>query len=266
MLRRPTGPQRIVCLTEEPTEILYALGESSRIVGITAYTMRPQRAREEKPIVSAFIGGSIEKICALKPDLVIGFSDVQAEYARSLIAHGLPVLIFNQRSLDEILEVILTISRIVGAEAWGLALVDSYLHRLDEIGRRSAELPYRPKVYFEEWDEPMITAIRWVSELISIAGGDPLFPEKSMGAAAKERYVSVEAVQRAAPDLILASWCGKKVDISEIHRRLGPNVPAVRRGQVFEVASEIILQPGPACLTDGVDELADRVRTAAQIG
>ena len=251
----PRGPQRIVCLTEEPTELLYLLGEEHRIVGITAYTLRPPEAMKSKPVVSAFIGGSIARIKALNPDLIIGFSDVQAEYARSLIAEGLPVMIFNQRSLAEILEVLVTMGQMVGAEARVRTLVEGYVRRLDAVQEESQKLAHRPRVYFEEWDEPMISCIRWVHELIEIAGGQNIFAEASLSAASKGRVVTVEQVQQAAPEVILASWCGKALDENSLRARLGADVPAIRDGRVHEVPSEIILQPGPACLTDGLNAL-----------
>jgi iron complex transport system substrate-binding protein len=251
----PRGPQRIVCLTEEPTEWLYLLGEQHRIVGITAYTVRPSEAQRDKPVVSAFIGGSIARIKALQPDLIIGFSDVQAEYARSLIAEGLPVLIFNQRSVQEILEVLGTLGNLVGAEARASQLLEGYVRRIEEVANEAAKRTHRPRVYFEEWDEPMISSIRWVHELIEIAGGDNVFAEEAQSAASKGRIVTVERVRERAPEVILASWCGKAFDRESLVARLGEAVPAIRNGRVYEVPSEIILQPGPACLTDGLDAL-----------
>lgn len=250
------GPRRIVCLTEEPTEILYALGEGDRVVGISAYTVRPPEAQRDKPVVSAFIGGSVPKIAALEPDLVIGFSDIQADLARELIAANLQVLIFNQRSIQEILDVVMDVGRLVGRADAARALVDDYIRNLDEVANRSAARPQRPKVYFEEWAEPMISAIRWVSELIEVAGGRDIFAERSHGKLAKERFVTVDEVAAAAPDVMLASWCGKPVDFAAIHGRAGlETVPALRSGRVHEIPSEIILQPGPACLTDGLAAL-----------
>lgn len=254
-----------MCLTEETTELLYLLGEEARIVGITAYTVRPAQARERHPVVSAFIGGSVAKIKALAPDLVIGFSDVQAEYARSLIAEGLPVLIFNQRSIQEILEVLVAIGGLVGRTEAARELVGSYVARLDEIGTRTSRRGVRPRVYFEEWNEPMISAIRWVSELIHIAGGENVFDARTRGAASKDRIVTVGDVRAAAPEVVLASWCGKPLDARELGERLGSDVPAVRNQRIHEVPSELILQPGPAALTEGLDMLvrllaADEVR------
>ncbi|HIA04417.1 MAG TPA: cobalamin-binding protein [Myxococcales bacterium] len=250
----PNGPQRIVCLTEEPTEILYALGEGERVVGISAYTERPPEAKRDKPVVSAFIGGSVDKISALKPDLIIGFSDIQAELAKKLISANLPVLIFNQRSVQEILDVIVSIGNLVGRGNEARDLSASYVAKLAAV----AEIPrsHRPGVYFEEWDEPAICGIQWVSELIEIAGGRDVFRDRSHGKLAKDRFVSSEEVVAAAPEVVLASWCGKAFDKSAFVARAGfEQLPAVQSGQVFEIAPEIILQPGPASLTDGLDAL-----------
>lgn len=262
-LHNPSGPRRIVCLTEEPTEILYALGEGERVVGISAYTLRPPEARRDKPVVSAFIGGSVEKISALEPDLVVGFSDIQADLARDLIAANLPVLIFNQRSVQEILDVIVDLGSLVGARERARSMVGDYLRRLDDIASRSARRGARPRVYFEEWDDPMICGIRWVSELIEIAGGTDVFAERSRGKLARERFVDVAEVAAAAPDLILASWCGKPLDREAVLSRPGlERVPAIRAERVVEIPAEIILQPGPACLTDGVDRLVGEIDAA----
>ena len=249
-------PERIVCLTEEPTEILYALGEEDRIVGISAYTERPPEAKRDKPVVSAFIGGSVKKIAALKPDLVIGFSDIQAELAHDLIKANLQVLIFNQRSVQEILEVILQIGAIVGRTERALELVEGYIERLEEIRRRGEARKRRPRVYFEEWDEPRITAIEWVGELIEIAGGENIFAPRSRGKLAKERFVEDREILAADPEVICGCWCGKPVDLESIAAREGyGELEAVRRGALYELDPAMILQPGPACLTDGLDEL-----------
>jgi len=261
----PAGPRRIVCLTEEPTEILYRLGEGDRVVGISAYTERPPEARRDKPVVSAFVGGSVDKIAALEPDLVVGFSDIQADLARELIAANLPVLIFNQRSIQQILDVIVELGSLVGARDRARELVDGYVKRLEAIADRAAGLPARPRVYFEEWDDPMICGIRWVSELIEVAGGSDVFAERSRGKLARERFVSVEEVADRAPDLLLASWCGKPLDVEAVLARPGlAGVPAIRARRVVEIPSAIILQPGPACLTDGVDRLAAEIRAVAE--
>jgi iron complex transport system substrate-binding protein len=251
------GPRRIVCLTEEPTEILYALGEQDRIVGISAYTVRPPQARRDKPVVSAFIGGSVKKIVALAPDLVIGFSDIQAELAKKLIGANLPVLIYNQRSIQEILDVIVDLGRLVDKKPDAEALVASYIARLERQAGQAARQPTRPRVYFEEWDEPMISAIEWVSELIEIAGGQNVFADRAPSKLARGRFVSAEEVIGRDPEVVFASWCGKAFDRAAFEARPGFSaLAAVRGGRVFEVPSSIILQPGPACLTDGLDFLA----------
>ena len=263
MYVRRRAPERIVCLTEEPTEILYALGEQDRIVGISAYTVRPPEAEEDKPVVSAFIGGSIPKIAALKPDLIIGFSDIQAQLAHDLIKAGLPVAIFNQRSIQEILDVMLTIGQIVGAQDRAEALVDETIAHVESVRREAAELPHRPRVYFEEWDEPLITAIEWVGEPIEIAGGENVFADRADGKAAAERFVTHEEIIASAPELIGACWCGKKVDLQSIHDRAGYDaIPAVQKDRVVEFDPATLLQPGPACLTDGLDALAAQIRAA----
>jgi len=252
------GPRRIVCLTEEPTEILYLLGEEQRIVGISAFTVRPAAARRDKPVVSAFVGGSVKKIRALEPDLVIGFSDIQADLAKRLISANLPVLIFNQRSVQEILDVILDLGRLVDQKAAAEALVGTYVERLERIEAASARRAVRPRVYFEEWDEPTIVAIQWVSELIQIAGGDHVFEERSRGKLARERFVTADEVVLANPEVVLASWCGKAFDRAAFEARPGfDRLLAVQHGRVHEVPAEIILQPGPACLTDGLDFLVE---------
>lgn len=253
----PSGPfSRIVCLTEEPTEILYALGEEHRIVGISAYTVRPPRARDEKPVVSAFVSGSVEKIRALEPDLVVGFSDIQAELARDLIREGLQVLIFNQRSLDEILEVIMGMGRLVGAADRARKLVDGYELRLAAARRRAEQRSTRPRVYFEEWLEPSICGIRWVSELIEIAGGRDVFADRARSPMARDRVVGAEEIVAAVPEVYIASWCGKPFDEEAALARPGfGGLPAVRNGRVHEMDPSIILQPGPACLSDGLEAL-----------
>jgi iron complex transport system substrate-binding protein len=260
---RPDPPARIVCLTEEPTEILYALGEGARVVGISAWTVRPPEARERHPIVSGFTGGNLERIVGLEPDLVVGFSDIQARLASQLIERGLDVLIFNQRSLEEILDVVLLLGRIVGRPERARDLVRGYRERLAAARARGARRPFRPRVYFEEWPDPMISAIRWVSELIEVAGGEDVFADRSRGKSAKERFVKPEEVVARDPQVLLASWCGKPVDADEIARRPGfGGVAALRSGEVHEIESVLVLQPGPACLTDGlarIESLLDRV-------
>jgi iron complex transport system substrate-binding protein len=247
-------PERIVCLTEETTETLYLLGEERRIVGISGYTVRPPRARREKPRVSAFLSAKNEKILELKPDLVLGFSDLQADIARDLAKAGLNVVLFNQRSVDDILSMILTLSSMVGAADKGRALIGRLEKNLDEIRERAKAFPRRPRVYFEEWDEPMISAIRWVSELIEIAGGEDVFRELSFSPAATGRVIADgNLVVERQPEVIFGSWCGKKYRPERVAARPGwREIPAVRSGDLHEVKSAEILQPGPAALTDGV--------------
>ena len=259
-----TPPRRIVCLTEEPTEILWALGEGERVVGISAWTFRPEGAREAAPIVSGFVGGNVEKIQALEPDLVIGFSDIQAELASKLIKAGLSVWITNQRSVAEIMENALLLGRIVGREAQATAMIAGWQAHLDALRAKAASWPRRPRVYFEEWPDPMISAIRWVSELIHIAGGENVFDACSHGSLARERFIVSEDVIAAKPDVIFASWCGKPVDKDEIRQRPGwDQIPAVQTGRIHEIPSATILQPGPGALTDGVTELAAHLEAAA---
>lgn len=258
----PRGPHRIVCLTEEPTEILYALGEGDRIVGISAYTVRPPAAKREKPVVSAFIGGSVDKIAALQPDLVIGFSDIQADLARSLIAAHLPVLIFNQRSINDILEVVLAIGSLVGARDRANHLCEDYRRHLESVAQQAQIRGYHPRVYFEEWDDPMISGIQWVSELIRIAGGIDIFADRAGGKGAQDRFVTAEEVASRDPEIILASWCGKPVSTEAIRQREGmAAVSAIMADRIVEIAPELILQPGPAALTDGIDAIVKALAT-----
>jgi iron complex transport system substrate-binding protein len=234
----PSGPCRIVCLTEETTEWLYLLGQEWRIVGISGYTVRPPRARREKPRVSAFLDGKVDRIVALEPDLVIGFSDMQAALADKLIRAGLNVLVTNQRSVAEIFSTLRLVAGLVGAHA-------------------AAAWPRRPRVYFEEWDEPMISAIRWVSELVGVAGGDDVFPELAVQAMGRDRVIA-DALEpaRRAPDVVVGSWCGKKFRAERVAARPGwAEMPAVRAGALHEIKSCDILQPGPAALTDGLEQL-----------
>jgi len=250
-----TGPQRIVCLTEETTETLYLLGEQDRIVGISGFTCRPKEARE-KPKVSAFTSAKIDKILELQPDLVIGFSNLQAQIAHDLIKAGVNVLVTNQRSVEEILETILMVARLVGAEPGGVELVRRLRAGLAEIERSARRLPCRPRVFFEEWMDPLISGIRWVEELIEIAGGQPVFPELRHQQSATGRIVGAADVAAANPDVIIASWCGRKVSKDQIRSREGwGGINAVRNDQIFEVKSTYILQPGPAALTDGVQQI-----------
>ncbi len=251
------GPQRIVCLTEETTEWLYLLGEDARIVGISGYTVRPRRARQEKPRVSAFLDGKIDKIVALEPDLVIGFSDMQAALADKLIRAGLNVLITNQRSVAEIVGTLRLVAGLVGAQDRAEAWIAGNEQRQREIAAASATWPRRPRVYFEEWDEPMISAIQWVSQLVGIAGGDDVFPELGLQRMGRDRVIA-DALEpaRRAPDLIVGSWCGKKFRPEKVAARAGwAAVPAVRDRELHEIKSCDILQPGPAALTDGLEQL-----------
>ena len=249
-------PERIVCLTEETTETLYLLGEERRIVGISGYTVRPPRARREKPRVCAFLSAKQGAILDLKPDLVLGFSDLQADIGRDLAKAGLNVVLFNQRSIDEILSMIQMLASMVGATDKGARLVAELEAHLDQIRVQAGRLARRPKVYFEEWDDPMISGIRWVSELIAVAGGEDVFPEKATSQAATGRIVTSEAVLGRAPDIIVASWCGKKFRPERVRARRGWDaLPALRDDELHEVKSAEILQPGPAALTDGVRRL-----------
>ena len=250
-------PQRIVCLTEEATEWLYLLGEEERIVGISGYTVRPRRARAEKPKVSAFLSAKIDKILALQPDCVFGFSDLQADIASLLIKAGVQVTIFNQRSVDEIFSMLYQVAAMVGQADQGLARLQAIRAELDSIVQRAAAFKRRPKVFFEEWDEPHISSIRWVSELMAIAGGDDVFPELAVQSLGKDRIIAdAQTIIDRAPDIIIGSWCGKKFRPEKVAARPGwQDVPAVRTGQIFEIKSADILQPGPASLTDGVAQL-----------
>jgi len=253
------GPQRIICLTEEPTEILYLLGEEARIVGISGFTVRPAAARRDKPKVSAFLSAKIGRILALEPDLVIGFSDIQADIAQALIKAGVEVWIANHRSVAGILDYVRRLAAMVGRADAGLDLAAQFERNLQAIAARAAGLECRPKVYFEEWDEPRIPAIRWVAELIRIAGGDDIFPERAACSLARDRILADDAeIIARAPDIIIGSWCGKKFQPTSVAARAGwAAVPAVRDGELHEIKSPLILQPGPAALTDGVAALAD---------
>ena len=255
------GPARIVCLTEETTEWLYLLGEQDRIVGISGYTVRPRRARAEKPRVSAFLDGRVDRILELEPDLVVGFSDMQAALADKLIRAGLNVLVTNQRSVAEIYSTLRLVASMVDATRRADAWIDACERRHRAIVAASATWTRRPRVYFEEWDEPMISGIQWVSELISIAGGHDVFPELARQKMGRDRVVAdrLEPVRRA-PDLIIGSWCGKKFRPDRVAARPGwDDMPAVRHGQLYEIKSCDILQPGPAALTDGLAALQDIV-------
>ena len=251
------GPQRIVCLTEETTEWLYLLGQEARIVGISGYTVRPRRAREEKPKVSAFLSAKVDKILTLEPDCVFGFSDLQADIASALIGQGIQVTVFNQRSVGEIFSMLWQVAALVGEAERGGQLLAQWRARLDAIAAAGRALPRRPRVFFEEWDEPAISGIRWVSELLAIAGGDDIFPELARQSLGKDRIVQDPAeIIRRQPDIVIGSWCGKKFRPEKVAARPGwEAVPAVRDGQLFEIKSADILQPGPASLTDGVEQM-----------
>ena len=250
-------PSRIVCLTEETTETLYLLGEGDRIVGVSGYTCRPPEARK-KPKVSAFINARFDKIEALKPDLVLAFSDLQADIARELIRRGYPVYTFNQRSVDEILQMIRIVGALVGRADAGDALATRMEAGLDEIRASAAGFARRPRVFFEEWDTPLISGIRWVEELVEIAGGDPIFPELRDKALGKDRIVDPTLVIERNPDVIVASWCGKAMKKRTIVERPGwDRITAVREDRIHEIKSTYILQPGPASLTEGVRRLHD---------
>jgi iron complex transport system substrate-binding protein len=254
-------PHRIVCMTEETTELLYLLGEEDRIVGISGFTVRPTRARKEKPKVSAFTSAKIDKILALEPDLVLGFSDLQADIAADLIRQGINVHIFNQRSVDEILGMICQLGAMVGAGDKALAFADECSARIDVLKERAASLPRRPLVYFEEWNDPLMTGIRWVAELVEIAGGVDCFPENSRQSLGRNRILAdpMEVVRRQ-PDIYIASWCGRKFRAEQVRQRPGwDTIPALRDDELHEIKSPLILQPGPAALTDGLDALVDIV-------
>src|SRR5688572_22829719 len=261
-------PERIVCLTEESTETLYLLGEERRIAGISGYTVRPPRARQEKPRVSAFLSAKQDKILQLKPDLVIGFSDLQADIARDLTKLGLNVLIFNQRSVQEILDMILALSSLVGAGDKGVQLIGQLEQGLEGVRRAASAFPRRPRVYFEEWDQPMISGIRWVSELIEIAGGEDVFAAQSHSQGATGRIIpNADLVLEKNPEVILGSWCGKKFRPERVAARPGwQAIMAVKNDELHEIKSADILQPGPAALTDGVRRIHDLLRASLSRG
>jgi iron complex transport system substrate-binding protein len=255
-------PHRIVCLTEEPTEVLYALGEEARIVGISGFTVRPARARREKPKVSAFTSAKVDRILALNPDLAIGFSDIQADIAQALIKAGVEVWISNHRSVDGILAYVRRLGALIGASERAERYALELEREVEAVRSEARSLARRPRVYFEEWDEPLISGIRWVSELVGIAGGDDVFPERAACSLAKDRILADPAeVARRAPDIILGSWCGKRFRPERVAARVGwSEVPAVRDGELHEIKSPIILQPGPAALTDGLRAVHSVVR------
>ena len=256
-------PSRIVCLTEETTETLYLLGEGERVVGVSGYTVRPPEARQ-KPRVSAFINARFDKIEALRPDLVLAFSDLQADIAAELIRRGYPVVVFNQRSVAEILQMIRVVGGLIGCEGKADALASRFEREIDDVRAAAALLPRRPRVFFEEWDDPLISGIRWVEELVEIAGGQPVFPELRSAKLGRDRIVSPEEVVRRDPEVIVASWCGKAVRKERIAGRPGwERVSAVRDGHIYEIKSAYILQPGPASLTEGLRRLLEIISVAA---
>lgn len=262
MNRATHFPQRIVCLTEETTETLYLLQEDWRIVGISGFTVRPPRARREKPKVSAFTSAKLERICELKPDLVLGFSDLQADIAADLIRRGLNVHVFNHRDIAGIFGMIRTVGGLVGCETKAGALCALLEENLEQVRKSAAQFAARPRVYFEEWDDPMISCIGWVSELIGVAGGEDCFAAQAREPLAKNRIIGDPGeVVRRSPDIILGSWCGKKFQPAAVAARGGWQcVPAVRDGQLYEIKSSLILQPGPAALTDGVEAMHQRFK------
>lgn len=248
-------PSRIVCLTEETTETLYLIGAGELVVGVSGYTVRPPEARK-KPKVSAFIQANLEKILDLKPDLVLAFSDLQADIVRDLVRRGVWVVAFNQRSVEEILRMIRILGGMIGRDQEAEALAARLEERIERVRDQGAALLRRPRVFFEEWPDPLISGIRWVSELVEVAGGEEIFPELRAEQGAKGRIVSYEEVVRREPEVIIGSWCGRKVRFETIRSRPGwERVPAVRRDRLYEIKSALILQPGPASLTDGLDRL-----------
>jgi iron complex transport system substrate-binding protein len=258
-------PQRIVCLTEETTETLYLLGEGDRIVGVSGYTVRPPEARQ-KPKVSSFLHARYEKIEALQPDLILAFSDLQADITTTLVKRGYPVFTFNQRSVAEIFQMIRVLAGIVGAAERGEALVAQLSAGLEQIRVQARAFPRRPRVFFEEWDEPLISGIRWVEELVEIAGGEPVFPERRRASLARDRIVTSDEVIGAQPEVILGSWCGKPFRPERVKARPGwDTIPAVRDGHLYEVKSAFILQPGPAALTEGVARVHRCLRQALSL-
>jgi iron complex transport system substrate-binding protein len=262
-----SGPRRIVCLTEEPTEVLYALGEQERIVGISGFTVRPPQARREKPKVSAFLSAKIDAILALEPDFAIGFSDLQADIAQQLVREGIEVWISNHRSVEGIVDYVRRLGALVGSPRAN-EYADALAANVARVRESADALPRRPRVYFEEWDEPAISGIRWVAELVRIAGGDDVFPELANHSLAKDRIIADQAeIARRAPDIVFGSWCGKKFRPEAVAKRPGwQDVPAVRDGELHEVKSPIILQPGPAALTDGLARLHEVIARVARAG
>lgn len=259
----PTYPKRVVCLTEETTEILYTIGAADLVVGVSGYTVRPKEARR-KPRVSSFLDANFERILELKPDLVLGFSDLQADIGRELCRRGVPVYLFNQRSLAEILQTVRVVGALVGRAEAGEQLAGRLADNLQAVAERSASLPRRPRVFFEEWHEPLISGIRWCSELVELCGGEDICVETRTQQGAKGRIYEPEEIARRDPEVVIASWCGRKAKREKIVARPGwGDVAAVRGDQLYEVKSSLILQPGPASLTDGVAQLEQIIHAAA---
>jgi iron complex transport system substrate-binding protein len=257
-------PERIVCLTEETTETLYMLGEGHRVAGISGYTLRPPEARS-KPKVSSFISARFEKIEALEPDLILTFSDIQSHIASELVRRGWPVFAFNQRSVAEILQMVRVLAGLIGCDAKGQALAAQLERGLDDVREAARSFPSRPRTFFEEWDHPLISGIQWVEELVEIAGGEPIFPELREKRLAKDRIVREEDVLKRTPDVIFASWCGKRMKKSVITSRAGwADLPALRHDRIYEIPSTYILQPGPAALTEGVRRIHERLAFSAR--
>ena len=264
LLSAPRYPERIICLTEETTETLYRIGAGDRVVGISGFTVRPKEARK-KPKVSSFLDANFERILELRPDLVLGFSDLQAELARELALRGVPVYLFNQRSVAEILQVVRIVGSLVGQAERSEALASELEANLEAHAQRAASLPRKPRVFFEEWNEPLICGIRWCSELIEIVGGEDICAEARLQQAAKGRVYEPSEIARRNPEVVIASWCGRKASREKIRARPGwSSVQAVVDDQLYEVKSSYILQPGPAALTDGVDQLAQIVGAVAR--
>ncbi len=260
----PCYPERIVCLTEETTEILYRIGAGDLVVGVSGFTVRPKEARK-KPHVSSFLDANFDRILELKPDLVLGFSDLQADLARELALRGVPVYLFNQRSISEILQTVRVVSALVGRVERGRALADQLQANLEQHARNAASLPRRPRVFFEEWNEPLISGIRWCSELVELVGGEDICAESRTHPSAKGRIYDAAEIARRNPEVVIASWCGRKASREKIRARPGwKGVKAVLLDQLYEVKSTYILQPGPAALTEGVDQLAQILHAVAR--
>ena len=248
-------PQRIVCLTEETVELLYLLGEEDKIVGVTGYAVRPKIVRKQKPRISSFKSANIQKIIELKPDIVLAFSDIQSEIVANLVKKGQSVLCFNQRDIEGIFNMIQTICNLLDIKQKGINLISKLKKNIYQIKNKYSNYN-KLKVYFEEWNDPLITGLKWVSELINIAGGEDIFYKKSLNELAKDRIISEEEVIKENPDIIIGSWCGKKVNFDQIRNRRGWNkINAIKYDKIYEIKSPLILQPGPAALTDGLDEI-----------